>query len=94
MTMGTDEGFEILRRAIESATSRTANDYLLAVAKGPQYLPELRHVAAGVQRAVDAAGHELAALGLNGIEIQVVLAAIVRGTIAPPYHFPGDDDPL
>jgi hypothetical protein len=88
--VATDEGYEILRRAIETATARRASDYAAAVAKGPQRIPELRHVAANLKRAVDAAGMELAVLGLNGIEVEAVLRAIIDGLIPPPYFFDGE----
>lgn len=83
--MATDKGFAILRECIYAAQAQRAVDYAAAEAKGPQYVPELREIAANLQRAADAAGMELAALGLNGMEVEAVLAALIEGLISPPY---------
>jgi hypothetical protein len=91
--MDTNDGFELLRRAVESATSRRASDCLDAHRRGPRFVAGLADVARAVQRAVDAANVELGLLGLNGYECEVVLSAILRGLEPPPYWFGEDDTP-
>lgn len=91
--MSTDEGFAILKRAVESATDRRANDYMRAHARGPRFVAGLADVTRAVQRAVDAANIELGLLGLNGYECEIVLSAILNGLVPPPYWFGEDDRP-
>lgn len=91
--MDTTDGFEILKHAADAAVHRRASDYLAAQAKGARYVDGVADVARAMQRATDAAGAELAALGLNGIECELVLNAIINGLQPPPYSFGEDDRP-
>ena len=94
LEMDTRNGFEILRRAADAAMERRATDYMRACARQPRYVAGVADVARGLQRATDAAGAELAALGcFNGMEVELVLQAIVCGLIPPPYYFGEDDQP-
>jgi hypothetical protein len=85
MTMSTDAGFEVLRRAAEAAVARRADDYTVAVARSGRRVDDLRYVATGLQRAVDAANAELLALGLNGAEAEAVITALLCGLMPPDY---------
>jgi len=83
--MSTDAGLEILRRAAQAAERRRADEYMQAVARSSRRVEGLGDVARNLQRAVDAAGAELVVLGLNGVEAEAVLTALLCGLVPPPF---------
>ena len=88
--MGTDEGFAILKRAADAATTRYVTDYQHH--RLPRQVDGLGDVARKLQRAIDAAGAELLALGLNGVEAELVISAWMNGLIPPPYPMEDEHD--